>query len=372
MSTLRVLAVVPYPYDHAPGQRYRIEQWTPYLAEAGIDLTFAPFVSPATMAILYRHGQLSAKGAGVLAGCFRRLRDLLRARDFDAAFVYREALPLGLTWFERWLARRLPIVYDFDDAIYLPASTSANAWVSFFKRPAKIADLCRLAASVTVGNEVLATFARRHAESVTVIPSTIDCARYTLQPRPPNPRPVLGWTGSTTTIPHLKTLESPLRRLRGLMEYELRIVGGTLDIREVAVTSVPWRAASEVEDLRPMDVGLMPLPDDAWSRGKCGMKALQYMALGIPPVVSPLGVNATLVQNGVNGFHATTEDEWVNRVGLLLKDPALRAQLGGAARRTVVEAFSAQVHAPRVAAILRRAAAESRLPESAVAERRRY
>jgi glycosyltransferase involved in cell wall biosynthesis len=122
------------------------------------------------------------------------------------------------------------------------------------------------------------------------------------------------------------------------------------------VQLVPWRAETEVPALSAIDVGLMPLPDDEWSRGKCGLKALQYMALGIPPVVSPVGVNSAIVQDGINGFHACTDEEWVDRIALLLRDPELRRRLGAAARLTVETTYSARVQAPRMAAVLRQAA----------------
>jgi glycosyltransferase involved in cell wall biosynthesis len=120
---------------------------------------------------------------------------------------------------------------------------------------------------------------------------------------------------------------------------------------------MPWRLDTEVEDLRAFDVGLMPLSDDEWSRGKCGLKALQYMALGIPAVVSPVGVNTTIVRDGVNGFYASTEEEWIDRIALLLEDEPLRRSLGEEARRTVEESYSARAHVPRVARILMEAAA---------------
>jgi glycosyltransferase involved in cell wall biosynthesis len=125
----------------------------------------------------------------------------------------------------------------------------------------------------------------------------------------------------------------------------------------VPVHCKPWRAESEVEDLRGFDVGLMPLPDDEWSRGKCGLKALQYMALGIPPVVSPVGVNTSIVRDGINGFHARSEEEWVDRITLLLSDESLRHRMGSEARRTVEQSYSHRVHAPRMARVLREAAA---------------
>ena len=139
------------------------------------------------------------------------------------------------------------------------------------------------------------------------------------------------------------------------MDFELRIVGGALEVPGVRVTCLPWRAESEVEDLAAIDVGLMPLPDDDWSRGKCAMKALQYMALAIPPVVSPVGANATVVQHGVNGLHASTEDEWVDRLASLLGDASRRASLGARARQTLEQSYSCRVHAPRMARVLREA-----------------
>jgi glycosyltransferase involved in cell wall biosynthesis len=152
-------------------------------------------------------------------------------------------------------------------------------------------------------------------------------------------------------------LAPALRRLREKQEFELRVIGANIGIDGLAVHCLPWRAETEPDDLRALDVGLMPLPDDEWSRGKCGMKALQYMALGIPPVVSPVGVNTTIVRDGVNGSYACTEEDWIDRIALLLEDEPLRRSLGQEARRTVEESYSAEAHAPRVARILTEATA---------------
>jgi glycosyltransferase involved in cell wall biosynthesis len=309
------------------------------------------------MEILYRPGFAPAKMAHTLAGYVRRATDTRISSSADVLFVYRESALLGPVWLERVVMRNRPMVFDFDDAIYLPDASAANPWTRHFKGARKVAALCERAQHVTVGNQVLAAFAAKHAASVTVLPSTIDTDVYTVQPRPPNPRPVIGWTGSPTTVPHLLTLASALRRLRRELDFELRVIGGEVAMAGVDVRCLPWSAAREVEDLRPLDVGLMPLPDDEWSRGKCGMKALQYMALAIPPVVSPLGANRTIVQDGVNGLHATTDDEWVDALARLLADAPLRERLGRAARQTVEDGYSARVQAPRLARILKEAAA---------------
>jgi len=261
---------------------------------------------------------------------------------------------LGQDWLERLAASRRPLVFDFDDAIFLGDVSAANRWAGRLRPRGKAASLCRVAAHVTVGNATLADFARRYARAVTVIPSTIDTTSYVPRPRPSNPRPVVGWTGSTTTVRYLEALHPVLVELRRAIDFEMLVVGAPVDLPGIAVRYVPWNAGTEPDDLRPVDVGVMPLTDDEWSRGKSGMKALQYMALGIPPVVSPVGVNAQIVADGKNGFQARDNEEWVRKLLLLLRDPELRSRLGEEARRTVEQEYSAVVQAPRVADVLRR------------------
>jgi glycosyltransferase involved in cell wall biosynthesis len=355
-ASLRVLALVPYPPGRVPGQRYRIEQWLPHLLREGVEVQLEPYLGPDALARLHAPGRTLAKARDVLGGGLRRLARVARLSGYDVAYVYREATLLGTSLVERRLARRVPFVLDFDDAIYLSAVSPANAAFAWLKRPGKTAELCRLARHVVVGNETLAAYARPLAREVSVVPSTIDTELYVPGAAPPGARPIVGWTGSATTLPYLEALAPALRRLRARVDFELRVIGGAPRLDGLDVVARPWRAESEVLDLRPLDVGLMPLPDDPWARGKCGMKALQYMALAIPPLVSPVGVNAQIVTHGVNGFHAAREDDWVERGAELLGDAGLRARLGAAARRTVEEGYSARVHAPRLAALLRAAA----------------
>jgi glycosyltransferase involved in cell wall biosynthesis len=230
-----------------------------------------------------------------------------------------------------------------------------NPWTAWLRGAGKTDALCRLARHVTVGNETLAAYARPRARAVTVLPTTIDTDTYVVRERPRHARPVLGWSGSVTTLPYLASMRDVLLRLRQRLDFELRVVGGQLSIPGLDVTCLPWRAETEVEDLQDLDVGIMPLPDDPWTRGKCGLKALQYMALAIPAVVSPVGVNTEIVRHGHNGFLASTPDEWVESIAQTLADAELRSRLGREARRTVEERYSARVHATRLAKILREA-----------------
>ncbi len=345
---MKVLALVPYPPARAPGQRYRIEQWAPKLALSGIAVTFRPFLRPWGMDVLHAPKRTGVKAVALLAGITSLLRQVSGWREFDAVYVYREAALLGPPVAERYCAQRLPVVYDFDDALYEGDVNPANRLARWLRPRTKTAALCHLATHVLAGNEVLASFARSHASEVTVVPSTIDTDLYSLAPRAPNLRPVVGWTGSPTTARYLQAFLPTLRRLKSVIDFELRVIGASVDLRDLDGECLPWRAATEVEDLRTVDVGLMPLSDDAWSRGKCGMKALQYMGLGIPPVVSPVGANAAIVRDGRNGFHARTEMEWIDRTAALLRDPELRARLGHAARQTVEREYSATTQVPRL------------------------
>jgi glycosyltransferase involved in cell wall biosynthesis len=168
---------------------------------------------------------------------------------------------------------------------------------------------------------------------------------------------VVGWTGSHSSVPYLSLVRGPLQELRRRRPFRFLIIGvEQFEIPGVDVECRPWSAESEVRDLWDMDVGIMPLPDEPWARGKCGMKAIQYMGIGIPAVVSPVGANREIVRDGVTGFHAATDAEWIGTLDRLLADASLRERLGAAARESVRTLYSAEAHAPRVAEILRQAA----------------
>jgi glycosyltransferase involved in cell wall biosynthesis len=361
-TEMRILAIVPSVYDTNPSQRFRIEQWEPLLSERGVEITFKPFESAELHAVLYKPGRVAEKLRLVTGALRRRAAEVRAARDFDAVYVLREAALLGPPLFERWLGRSgVPFVFDFDDAVFVPYVSPSNGYLSYLKFPGKTRAICRMAAHVMAGNRYLADYARAVNDRVTVIPTTIDTEKYRVEPRAPNDVPVIGWSGSYSTAQHLATLSNALRRLAERERFRLRVIGAPdFRVEGVDVEALPWRAATEVEDMRPFDVGVMPLPDDQWSRGKCGLKALQYMALGVPTVCSPVGVNSEIVRDGETGLLASSDDEWVEKLSRLLRSAGERARLGLAGRATVEERYSAAVQAPRVydlfASVVRRAA----------------
>jgi glycosyltransferase involved in cell wall biosynthesis len=368
---MHILAIVPSVYDTNPSQRFRIEQWEPLLRERGVEITFKPFESKELNSILYKPGRMAEKLKLVGEALKRRASDVRSARGYDAVYLLREAALLGPPVFEWTLARKgVPYVFDFDDAVFVPYVSPSNGYLSYLKFPGKTRAICRTAAHVMAGNEYLADYARAVNERVTIIPTTIDTEKYTVEPRAENEVPVIGWSGSYSTAQHLATLNTALRKLAERERFRLRVIGAPdFKIEGVDVEAIPWRAATEVEDLRPFDIGIMPLPDDQWSKGKCGLKALQYMALGVPTVCSPVGVNSEIIRDGESGLLASTDDEWVEKLSGLLRSPGERARLGRAGRATVEARYSAAVQAPRVyeifESVVRRAKEAGRVAASA-------
>ena len=351
---MRLLAFVPSIYDTNPSQRFRIEQWEPLLRSRGVEVTFRPFESPELHAVLYKPGMVGQKLRHVARAFARRTSDLRGVSEFDAAYVVREMALLGPPLFERWLAHSgIPFIFDFDDAVFVPYVSPANGYLSYLKFPGKTRTICRLAAHVIAGNAYLADYARRVNPYVTIVPTTIDTEKYAVEEREASDPPIIGWSGSYSTAQHLDTLRPALQRLARSERFRLLVIGvAGYRIEGVDVEAIPWRAETEVTDLRRMDVGVMPLPDEPWSRGKCGLKALQYMALGVPAVCSPVGVNSEIISDGENGCLAATEDEWVEKLTRLLRSAEERRRLGRAGRASVEAHYSAQSQAPRVLQII--------------------
>jgi len=316
-------------------------------------------MSPELNAILYDARNYGRKVVQIGRAIIRRAARLRHLTEFDLVYVQRETALIGPALFERWMnARRVPYVFDFDDAIFLPNVSEANRLFGRLKFPGKTATACRLAAHVMTGNDYLGEYARRFNRHVTVVPTTIDTEKYQ-PPRPhwESPRPRLVWTGSPTTVPYLEGLAGALLRLRERRDFILRIVGARgVSLPGISVEMVPWQDETEALDLHGAWAGLMPAPDDVWARGKCACKALQYMAVEVPAVCSPVGVNARLIRDGENGLLASSEDEWVEKLNMLMGSAELRRRLGQAGRETVEAWYSADVQAPRVYQIFKHAA----------------
>ncbi len=339
-----VLFIASHRPHRSPAQRFRFEQYMDYLRENGFHCELSHIVEPGDDKYLYKPGHFVDKMGFVRRSILKRRADVARMRDFDIIFIQREALMTRSTWFERAFRKsRARIIYDFDDSVWLSNVSDANRRWGWVKDASKTSKLIALADLVFAGNNYLADYARRFNPSVEVVATTIDTEEYLPRTVRPESPVVIGWSGSITTIQHFRYAVPALRKLKAKYgdRIAFRVVGdGTFRQEELGITGLPWRKDTELDDLRAMDIGIMPLPDDEWARGKCGLKGLQYMALGIPTLMSPVGVNTEIIQHGVNGFLPRTDEEWVELISRLVEDADLRARMGAEARRTVEERYS--------------------------------
>lgn len=349
---MRVLALSPIPEEGA-GCRFRIAQYIPYLRDHGYDVTLSSFYSRDFFNVIYRGGHWVEKASHFVSASFSRLSEAFGVTDYDLVFLYREAIPAGPPFVEKLLADSgVPIVYDFDDAIFLPSVSDANRAVGFLKSPSRVETIVRRSTHVVVGNEFLAQFARRYNDAVTVIPTAVDTDRFKPRAVPSESKElVVGWIGSPTTFVYLEQLLPVLQEVAKTHPFRLKVSGSgrPVNFPGVAVDVVPWSMADEVSLFNTCDIGVYPLPDDEWSKGKCGFKAIQCMACGVPVVAAAVGVNTAIIENGVNSFLASNAAEWVDMLRRLIADPALRARMALAGRRTIEERYSLRVTAPQLA-----------------------
>jgi len=305
-------------------------------------MDFLPFADESLMRLLRLPGLHGMKALALLAAFGRRFRVLRRAATYDAVVLHRSAALFGPALLERSLPGRTPLIYDFDDAIFLQHTAAVNRWFGWLKFAGKTATICRLAHHVVVGNGYLAEYAGRYNSRVTIVPTSIDTDTYRPQPKLTPGGPVtVGWTGSSTSQTHLEMFVPTLRALVARRAIQLRVISNRPpDLKDVPHVWEPWDASREAEAIGGFDIGIMPMPDDAWSQGKCALKALQCMATGVATVASAVGANREVIEHGKNGLLAGSPEEWLFHLERLIDDPGLRARLGVEARRTVVEKYS--------------------------------
>lgn len=354
---MKLLALTKYG-PMAASTRQRFIQYEPALAEAGIGVSYSPLLNDA-------HVQRLAEGKraspiSIATAYARRLKDLLRARQFDALWVHCELFPYLPGGFERLAyLYGTPIVFDYDDAIFHMYDESGRAVVRRLLG-GKLEPLLRRATACCCGNEYLENYAGQFCENTIILPTVVDTDRY-VPAATRSDRPVtIGWIGSSSTYVLIPPMLPLLRNLAEELGVRIRIVGaGKAAERDqfAGLDLIEWSEVSEIAEVQAMDIGIMPLQDVPFQRGKCGYKLIQYMACGLPVVASPVGVNATIVEEGVTGYLATNPDQWRAALIRLIDDANLRRTMGEAGRRRAVEAYSLQAHAPRLVEVMRAAVA---------------
>jgi glycosyltransferase involved in cell wall biosynthesis len=352
-TTKRLAAIVPYVLGTAGGQRVRIESWSRYLEQSGWIVDFYPFEDAALHRVLYRPGKPLLKGKRLFSCYIRQLRRILGGPRCDCLFIYQEAALIGPALLERFAARLgVPVVYDLDDPVFLPHHSGINGAFTLLKFSRKTHTIFRLSDHVIAINSLLANYASSFGSAVTVIPNCIDTDRYKPKARQSDGVVRLVWVGSHSNTHNLVLLQKPLRRLQSKHRAPLHVIGaGRIDLPGVEVNMIPWCESTEIGDLQACDIGLAPLVDGPWNSWKSPFKLMQYMALGLPVVTRRIGAAREMIEDGVNGFLVETEDEWHDRLELLVTDAELRGRMGRAARAAVVEKFSTQVQMPRVVSV---------------------
>jgi len=348
---MKILFLVPYPLSEAPSQRFRHEQYFQSLLSAGHSYKIYSFLSLVGWRILYTQSHFFQKATSVFSGFLKRLSILPTLHKYDFVFIHREACPIGPPVIEWLIAKifRKEIIYDFDDAIWNTDKQNESNFEKWFRCRKKVALICRWSYKVSCGNEYLCSYARQFNENVYLIPTTVDTEHIhnpdlfqkntSLDPKS---KLTIGWTGTHSTLKHLTFLRPVLQYIEDKHPHIsiLVIANKQPDFTLSSMEFITWSKQTEIEDLMKIDIGIMPLPDDEWSKGKCGFKALQYMALELPTVASAVGANNQIIQSGINGFLCSAQQEWIETLELLIRDTDLRTRIGKAGRSAVKSRYS--------------------------------
>ncbi|MCG2787994.1 MAG: glycosyltransferase family 4 protein [Anaerolineae bacterium] len=347
------LLALPRYQRLGPSSRVRFYQYFPALRERGFVIENAPFFSDEYVRRLY--AKQPVRRWEVFSAYLQRLVTILRARDFDLLWLEKEFLPWMPAWVETMLARQ-PYVVDYDDAVFHRYDQHSSALVRRVLGR-KIDRVMQNATLVVAGNEYLKERAlAAGAKRVEILPSVVDSDLYASAPARASGFTV-GWIGSPVTAPYLDVARPALEMLTNGGQAQVSLIGAGDAIKweNANVHILPWREESEIQNIQRFDVGIMPLLDEPFERGKCGYKLIQYMACGLPVIASPVGVNRQIVEHGVTGFLVKSQDEWLQALAFLRDNPGRRCEMGQAGRKKMEAEYSLQSTAPKLAALLRSA-----------------
>lgn len=345
---------LPQTSQSGPASRYRIYQYLDFFKNSGIDYEVRPFVPEWAYGMVYARNSLLNKIPYFGLFFLGRVMDLAFVGNYNAVFLQREILSQAYPVLEEIIAKlNSNLIFDFDDSIFL-SPPQGKSLLYRFRCQEAIPKILRMARAVIAGNNYLKEYALKYNNNVSFIPTSIDTGRYRLKDRASKAGITIGWMGSPYTIFYLDELKDIFTALAKRYKIRLSVIGiEGYSINGVEVISRKWNLEREVDDLHGFDIGVTPLIDDEWGRGKCGCKTLQYMAVGIPVVASPVGANNDIIIDGFDGYLASSREDWIEKLSLLIEDGGLRQRLGLEGRRKVEERYSVAVNAPKLLAIIR-------------------
>jgi glycosyltransferase involved in cell wall biosynthesis len=344
----RMLVLCPFPQGVAAGQRLKYEQYFDEWRQLGWDIDVSSFMDHTLWNVVYTPFGLKTKIMGVLRGHIRRILDLFRVGRYDLVYVFMWVTPFGTSLMERTV-RRLAhrLIYDIEDNLIvgqkLPNGYNPNSIVARLKGPGKARYLIHSADHVIASSPYLSDVCTESlgARRATYVSSSVDTARFVPRRVTQSKPVVVGWTGTFSSRIYLDMLRDVFKRLAQRVQYRLRVIGNfPYELPEVDLEVINWSSEKEVEDMQALDIGVYPLPCNEWVMGKSGLKAIQYMAFGIPTVASAAGITPMIIRHEATGLLVRSDDEWVEALERLIREPDLRARLGMAAREEAVRKYS--------------------------------
>jgi glycosyltransferase involved in cell wall biosynthesis len=352
-----ILVICPFPHGVAAGQRLKYEQYFDHWRENGYDITVSSFMDCAMWNVVYTPGNYGAKAFGTLKGYCRRIRDLRRCGRYDLVYAFMWVTPIGTSLFER-LVRTLSkrLIYDLEDYVQVEKSNKFNPFVKMLRSTGKIDYLVKTADHVITSSPFLNDYCLgiNKKKACTYISSSVDTDRFLPANSYSNDRRVtIGWTGTFASKPYLDLLRNVFVNLKKRCDFRLRVIGNfQYEFDGIDLEVIQWTKEKEVEDLQGIDIGIYPLPQDDFVMGKSGLKAIQYMAFGIPTVATNVGNTPRIIRHYENGCLVKSDEEWVDTLEALIKNADLRRKLGEAARTTVLENYSIHAIKPVYLSIL--------------------
>ena len=344
----RIIIICPFPQGVAAGQRLKYEQYLNHWRENGYDITISSFMDEPMWKVVYTPGNYVSKVLGTLRGYCRRLRDAFRVRQYDLVYIFMWVTPFGSSLFERsyrLLSRH--VVYDIEDNILLEKENGLNPFIMMLKGPGKARYLIKnsdhvVSSSPFLNDYCLGIIVRKAS---TYISSSVNIKRFTPENAYNNQKKVtIGWTGTFSSKEYLDLLRGVFLELNKRIDFKLRVIGNFhYDLPGIDLEVIQWTKETEVEDLQGIDIGIYPLAQDDWVLGKSGLKAIQYMAFGLPTVATDIGTTPRIIKHMANGWLVRTDEQWIDALEALIKNPRLRQDLGEAARLTVLENYSTDV-----------------------------
>ena len=326
----KILFICPYPKNTVPGQRLKYEQYLKIFEKNNYSCKVESFFSPKEYSVIYKKGFFFIKVLAVLNGYIRRIFLLFSLKKYDLIYVFLNITPLGGNLFEK-IFRKLSskIIYDIDDLVYLNKYSEQNKLAKYFRFPEKYYYLMESSDYVITCTSYLNNFVKKYNKNTNNISSTINTSKYVPIKKNNNSNVVLGWTGSFSTLPYLHLIDDVINKIQENYECPIHIIGSTKKkFNFNNYKSFKWTSKSEVRILNTIDIGLYPLPNEEWVKGKSGLKAIQFMALGIPVVATDTEINRKVIINNKTGFLVKSNKDWIKKIKLLIKNKELRYKMG--------------------------------------------